>query len=271
MDIKIRLEEEKDYFVVENLVRDSFWGVFREDCDEHLLVHKLRRDKSCVHELNFIAEVEGKIVGQIMFSKGQILSADSDFSDSSESSRLYDVLTFGPLSVLPEYKYKKIGMRLLNHAINEAKKLNYLGIIIFGHHDYYAKFGFKNAAEFNIQTSGGKNFDCFMALELHENAFSEISGKFLDNPIFEMSKDELSEFEKNFSEKAKKPLISIDIFKEKLPLEIFNIMKENKFTTLANFLYHSEKEFLNLGDIDAESLKIIKNTLENKGYVWGRS
>ena len=37
----IRLEEEKDYYEVENLTREAFWNLYRPGCFEHLVVHKL--------------------------------------------------------------------------------------------------------------------------------------------------------------------------------------------------------------------------------------
>ena len=44
--MKIRLEEEKDYKIVENLTREAFWNKYRPGCMEHLVVHKLRNNSS---------------------------------------------------------------------------------------------------------------------------------------------------------------------------------------------------------------------------------
>ena len=35
----IRLEKEEDYRAVENLVRESFWNVYRPGCSEHYVIH----------------------------------------------------------------------------------------------------------------------------------------------------------------------------------------------------------------------------------------
>lgn len=43
MDIILRLEEEKDYRCVENLTREAFWNVYKPGCDEHFLLHQMRR------------------------------------------------------------------------------------------------------------------------------------------------------------------------------------------------------------------------------------
>ena len=40
----VRLEKESDYRAVENLVRESFWNVYRPGCSEHYVIHVLRDD-----------------------------------------------------------------------------------------------------------------------------------------------------------------------------------------------------------------------------------
>lgn len=50
--------------------------------------------------------------------------------------------------------------------MGQAKQLGYKAIIIFGDPNYYHRFGFADAKQYNIQTSDGANFDAFMALEL---------------------------------------------------------------------------------------------------------
>ena len=44
-DYTIRLEKEEDYRTVENLVRESFWNVYRPGCSEHYVIHVLRDDR----------------------------------------------------------------------------------------------------------------------------------------------------------------------------------------------------------------------------------
>ena len=43
-DYSIRLERTEDYREVENLVRESFWNVYRPECSEHFVIHVLRDD-----------------------------------------------------------------------------------------------------------------------------------------------------------------------------------------------------------------------------------
>ena len=63
MEIELRLEEEKDYKTVENLTREAFWNHYVPGCDEHLLVHNLRKTNVFIKELDFVAIYNNKIVG----------------------------------------------------------------------------------------------------------------------------------------------------------------------------------------------------------------
>lgn len=52
-NIIIRLEKKEEQREVENLVRESFWNVYRPGCLEHYVLHQLRNDESFVTELDF--------------------------------------------------------------------------------------------------------------------------------------------------------------------------------------------------------------------------
>ena len=62
--ITIRRETESDYRAVENLVRESFWNVYRPGCLEHYVLHRLRNDPAFVPELDFVMEMDGRLIGQ---------------------------------------------------------------------------------------------------------------------------------------------------------------------------------------------------------------
>ena len=49
-DCTIRSERIEDYREVENLVRESFWNVYRPGCSEHYVIHVLRDDPAFVKE-----------------------------------------------------------------------------------------------------------------------------------------------------------------------------------------------------------------------------
>jgi len=189
MNIIIRPEEKRDYDEVEKLTREAFWDIYKPGCDEHLLAHKLRKTTAFIPELDFVAEFNGRIVGNIMYSKAKVID---------ENASGHEVITFGPVSVLPEMQKRSIGSKLIEHTKRLAAKLGYRGIFIYGNPAYYHRFGFQNAERFGISTSEGSNFDEFMALELYPGALEGISGRFCEDSVFKIDTDELEEFEQKF-------------------------------------------------------------------------
>ena len=260
MNIHLRLEQPQEYRIVEELIREAFWGMNHPDCDEHLLAHKLRSVSAFVPELDYVAVVDGIIVGNVMFSKGRIIDVQG---------QEYIVLNFGPLSVLPEYKNRGVGKALMTHTISEAKRLGYRAILFFGHPDYYTRFGFKRAKEFNITTSGGNNFDAFMAMPLYDGALDGIAGRYYEDPVFEIGEDEKVEFDKGFPCKEKCVLVSAEALFTKLPFTAHTSLQEHKITFLCDLRRYSEREVCSWNGIDKISLEIIKATMKENSYAWG--
>jgi len=194
MDIILRLEEEKDYRCVENLTREAFWNVYKPGCDEHFLLHQMRRSAYFIPELDFVAEMNGEVVGNISYTRARVVG-----EDGTEKP----VICFGPLSVLPAYQHKGIGSRLVEHTCAVARTMGFKAVLIFGNPAYYRRFGFKNAKCFQICTADGKNFDAFMAKELYEGSLQGISGRFLDSGVFKVDQEQCELFDGQFPPKEK--------------------------------------------------------------------
>jgi predicted N-acetyltransferase YhbS len=193
MTFTIRLEEEKDYFHVENLTREAFWDLYQPGCDEHLALHQLRNSQAFIPELDYVACEDDEILGNIVYSKAVVRNEKEMFS----------VLCMGPLCVIPSRQKTGIGSQLLKYTIEKAKGMGYAAIVIFGNPAYYHRFGFKDAKEYNIQTSEGQNLDAFMVLSLDEEKLQKINGRFFEDPAFQVDKENLKEFEQNFPFKEK--------------------------------------------------------------------
>jgi len=195
VDVIIRLEEPKDYRTVEELTRAAFNNPDRIDrskidCPmEHHMVHRLR-EKDGIISLDFVAELNGRIVGHIIYSNAYILQPDN--------SKI-DVLNFGPISVWPELQKTGIGSALMKRSIEEARKLGYGAILFFGHPEYYPRFGFVEAKEFGITDCNGENYPSFMAMELKEGYLKNVSGKFIEADIYndDLNREQAKEFDKN--------------------------------------------------------------------------
>ena len=114
MDTKgliIRHERKEDYRNVENLIRESFWNVYRPGCSEHYVMHVLRDDPAFIKELDFVMEKDGLLIGQNMFMK-TVINAD-DGTD-------VPVLTMGPICITPKLKRKGYGKYLLDYCLEKA-------------------------------------------------------------------------------------------------------------------------------------------------------
>lgn len=194
MNISIRQEHKSDCREVENLIREAFWNIYRPGCDEHLIVHNMRKLPAFIPELSLVACDAEKVIGNIIYSKAKIVD---------DNGIEYEVLCMGPVAVLPCCQNLGIGSLLMNHSIQKARDLGYKAIIIYGNPAYYHRFGFVNAVNYGIKTSAGENFDAFMALELYGGSLRGISGRFFYDKVFNVNSRELEEYEKNFPHKEK--------------------------------------------------------------------
>jgi predicted N-acetyltransferase YhbS len=194
MPIKIRLEKPEDYRDTEVLTRESFWDIYKPGCDEHLVAHKLRESPVFVAELDLVACDEARIVGNIMYSRAQVIERNGE---------KHEVLCLGPVSVLPGYQGLGSGSRLIQESLFRARTLGFGGVFLMGNPAYYSKFGFMNAEKFGILASDGKSHDHFMGLELAPGGLQNVSGNFFEDKVFHVSVEELDEFEKLFPNKEK--------------------------------------------------------------------
>jgi predicted N-acetyltransferase YhbS len=194
MNIVLRLEEEMDYKETEYLTREAFWDVYKPGCNEHVVIHNLRSSKGFIKELDYVACDNNKIIGNIMFSESKV---------TGENIVYEGLICLGPVSVLPEYQNQGIGSLLIQKTIEKAKALNYKGIFLYGNPQYYSRFGFINAEKYDLQTSEGLNGDYFMVLELGMDRLNGIRGKCMEDPAFQISEEQVIEFEKQFPYKEK--------------------------------------------------------------------
>ena len=195
MVIKIRPEQVSEQRVVEELTREAFWNVYMPGCDEHYLLHILRTSECFLPELNMVAEVEGKIVGHIAYTKAKIV-----LNDGGERG----VIGFGPLSVLPEYQRQGVGSALIRHTLELAKDAGYAAVLIYGNPAYYHRFGFVPAQTFGIASAEGSYVDALQALELREGALAGCSGRLIIAEEFELDPKAAELFDQSFPPKERR-------------------------------------------------------------------
>ena len=141
-DYTIRLEEDKDFRTVENLVREAFWNVYRPGCSEHYVIHVLRDDPAFIRELDFVMEQGDRIIGQNMFMRTVIVT---------DNGTTVPVLTMGPICITPELKRKGYGKILLDHSLEKAAEMGFGAVLFEGNIGFYGKSGFDYASRFGIR------------------------------------------------------------------------------------------------------------------------
>ena len=264
MKINIRLEKPSDHYAVEELTREAFWEFWepnRKICDEHLLVHRLWSVAALVPELNLVAEADGRLVGHIIYTKSKVVD---------DSGREYETLTFGPLSVLPEYQGMGIGRELMSYSFDEARKLGHRAVLIFGHPDYYPRVGFRRAAEFGITTADGQNFDPFMAYPLYDGALDGVHGRYFIDSVYEqLTEEAVFEFDKRFPHKDLFVTTPISILLDRLTPEARRAIEESGCQSLQMMTCKSEREISELPGIDAKAMEAIHDVLRGHEVKWG--
>ena len=178
LNLTLRHEEKRDWNTVERLTYYAFLNaptpVPNPNPDEALLVKKLRSCSAFVPELDFVAELDGVVVGNIMYTRSKIVGEHGE----------YETLTFGPVSVLPEYQKMGIGGALITKTLFLAREMGYRAVLIFGHEDYYPRFGFEDASKYGVTTADGQNFPAFMALPLYDGALAGVHGKLICDQVY---------------------------------------------------------------------------------------
>lgn len=198
--IIIRTEKEKEYREVENLVRESFWNVYRPGCLEHYVLHQLRKDAAFVPELDFVMEANGQIIGQNMFMKAYIQADDG---------RKIPIMTMGPICIAPDLKRKGYGKILLDYSLEQAKELGCGAICMEGNIDFYGKSGYRQASEFGIRYHGLTEDDdasFFLCRELIPGYLDGITGEYAPPQGYYVDEQEAEVFDKTFYYKEKKKL-----------------------------------------------------------------
>jgi len=197
----IRLEEEKDWREVENLTREAFWNKYRPGCCEHYVLHRYRHNPDFVKELDYVIEEKGRIIAHIMYSRAAIKNTDG---------KDIPVMTFGPVSVLPELQGRGYGGRLISFSMSGAADLGCPLIAILGDPDYYSRFGFVSGNSVKVYYAGaprGEEFPYFLVKELRSGFLNEIKGGVYSDPSgYSVDQDALKEFDRCFPPKEMKKL-----------------------------------------------------------------
>lgn len=196
-NIVIRLEKKEERHEVENLVRESFWNVYRPGCLEHFVLHELRNDADFVPQLDLVMLLDGRIIGQNVFVRAAIKS------DGGED---LPIMTMGPICIAPEFKRQGYGKILLDYSLERAKEMGCGAVCFEGSIGFYGKSGFTYASEFGIRYHGlpeGADQSFFLCKELAAGYLDGVTGEYSTPAGYFVDEAAAEEFDKQFPPKEK--------------------------------------------------------------------
>lgn len=193
--VKIRNEEEKDYERVEEITRKAFYNLYVPGCIEHYLVHAMRSHEDFLPALDFIIEVNGQIIGNIMYTKAKLVD---------ESGEEKEILTFGPVCIIPEYQRMGYGKMLIEHSFQKAVALGYDVIVIFGNPGNYVSRGFMSCKKYNICLENGTFPSAMLVKELMPEALDGRKWVYYDSPVMKIDEQEAERFDESLEKMEKK-------------------------------------------------------------------
>ncbi len=166
MTLTIRPETPADYARIYEITEAAFRDLDISDHTEQDLVNRLRDSAAYLPQLALVAELNGEVVGHILFTRAAIVGPD----------RSWETLVLAPVSVAPPHQKCGIGGRLIRAGIDIARELGFDSINLVGHAAYYPRFGFVRASHYKISIPFDVPDEAFLIQELRPGALDGISG-----------------------------------------------------------------------------------------------
>lgn len=201
--LNIRKETPADYPAVEDMTRRAFYNLYVPGCAEHYLVHIMRSHQDFIPQLDFVLELDGRIVGSILYTKAHLVD---------EAGTEKEVLTFGPVCVMPEHQRKGYGKLLMEHSFTEAAALGYDVIVIFGSPANYVGRGFQSCKKHNVCVEGGKYPAAMLVKELKPGALDGRRWFYHDSPVMSVDEEAARRYDESLEKLEKKHLPSQEEF-----------------------------------------------------------
>jgi putative acetyltransferase len=166
MNVTIRPESIQD--------RQSIWHVnqaaFEGDAEANLV--DALRDGGFV-DVSLVAEVDGTVVGHILFSRVAIVAKIGTVN----------ALSLAPMAVLPSHQRQGIGTKLVESGLATCREQGHKIVVVLGHPEFYPRFGFSVELSQKLESPFGGGNE-WMAMELSENSLRGIEGRIEYSPPF---------------------------------------------------------------------------------------
>ena len=196
-DLSIRRETPADHRAAEALTREAFWNVYRPGCTEHYLLHVLRDDPDFIPELDLVLEQNGRLIGHILYMRSVIRADDG---------RTVPTVTFGPISIHPDFQRQGCGKYLLDRSLEAARALGAGAVCIEGNPAFYGRSGFVPAGERGIRyydAPDGRENPYFLLRELIDGYLDGVTGVYHTPQGYFVDEAAAEAFDQNFPPREK--------------------------------------------------------------------
>ncbi|MDG3441746.1 GNAT family N-acetyltransferase [Nitrospirillum amazonense] len=166
MALTVRQEGPDDAAAIAAAVRRAYADVPYSDHREHLMIARLRGSAAWIPALSLLAEEDGRVVGHILLTRAAIRGARGSTP----------TLALAPLSVVPEWRGRGVGGRLVRAAHQRARDLGYGSVVLVGIPDYYPRFGYRPMADHAIAVPFTVPARNCMVLALTPDGLSGVEG-----------------------------------------------------------------------------------------------
>lgn len=190
----LRPEQPADYRETENVTREAFWNHYAPGCCEHYLLHTLRNHPDFIKELDYVATDNGRIIGHIAYLAAHI---------NGDNGQCYDVLTLGPVSVLPSCQGQGIGRCLIEHTREIAVRMGFRAILLCGDPMFYTRAGFMPAEQLGIRTADNLYRAALHVCELYPQALADARGRYIESPAYNFNAADAEAFDRSFPPKER--------------------------------------------------------------------
>jgi predicted N-acetyltransferase YhbS len=127
-----------------------------------LSAYRLREHVDHLLDLSFTARIGTLMVGSVR----QLPICIGDTA----------ALMLGPLTVEPPFRSRGVGRKLLERALNDAKRKGHRMVLLVGDEPYYSRVDFKRVPRGRVMMPGPVDHDRILVAELAAGAFEGVSG-----------------------------------------------------------------------------------------------
>ena len=199
--VKVRNETEKDYKIVEEITRKVLFIIcmFRAVLNITWFILCARTKTFCL-SWTLLLNLTDRLSEILCIQKAELVD---------ENGEKKEILTFGPVSILPEYQRMGYGKILMEHSFERAFELGYDVIVIFGNPGNYVSRGFKSCKKYNVCLEDGTFPSAMLVKELKPGALDGRKWIYHDSEVMQLDEKEAQLFddglEKNGEEVSAKP------------------------------------------------------------------